>query len=718
MRKKNFVLWFLLALFAFAVMAGGCGDSSDGDWIGGDDPTNPVDPPNLPDPDDPGRYEPPDLTEEVLEQMAREAIHLELDELVFSDGTQIKDYLNLPSPVLSVGSGVQTASTFTAGDVKIISAKMQARAHELTQLFPAVNLHHGETDKGEPFIITQNRYVYVYPAFSEEYGRVDIPILQYLRGPEPPHPNIIKDSGYCDHPIYGMDCVGFLYQCIEAAEIPALKNMGGKWGVNTIAMGTESTWHDRGLTTAREVSTAGLPEPGDVLSWNTHVGIAVKSRDGGIAVIHSSGRTSSRYYCSEFKEVAYRENPNETLKTQNGPAIHKYTDAAPDENVIPGFKREARRLRLGDIAEEPDPVEPPGPFPPDPGGNWIDVADTSWYDNNPNATTFTINTPYELAGLAKLVNGTPSVSFGGKTIRLGADINLAGREWTPIGSRASSFTGIFDGEDRTISNMTITGTLEEYAGLFGNVTSRVAAVGDAVVKNVRLANVNIDISTTHQRHGGVVGYFGYGRIENCTFSGDINVYNTRADASGYVGGIVGYTESIVTNCESNGNITLSGGNSSYAGGIVGSINGTRSISNCRSNVNVSSSSSGGTRAGGIVGSIANGGTVSNSYSKGNVSSTSSSARVASYRAQAGGIVGFVSGGNVEDCHKLNGTVSAVNTDRADAAYAGGVIGYLSGNRNLVSVNTYNPAAADWGIGYDSRTTPPGRPSNDGATPAN
>lgn len=62
-------------------------------------------------------------------------------------------------------------------------------------------------------------------------------------------------------------------------------------------------------------------------------------------------------------------------------------------------------------------------------GSWQDVADTSWYDEE--KTTFTITTAEQLAGLAKLVNemdGDIGIDpMKGKTILLGADIDLSGK---------------------------------------------------------------------------------------------------------------------------------------------------------------------------------------------------------------------------------------------------------------------------------------------------
>lgn len=96
-------------------------------------------------------------------------------------------------------------------------------------------------------------------------------------------------------------------------------------------------------------------------------------------------------------------------------------------------------------------------------GSWQDVADTSWYDEN--ETTFTITTAEQLAGLAKLVNamdGDKGIDpMNGKTILLGADIDLSGKEWVPIGycepimENHVYFTGSFDGQNHTISGIYI-----------------------------------------------------------------------------------------------------------------------------------------------------------------------------------------------------------------------------------------------------------------------
>jgi hypothetical protein len=132
--------------------------------------------------------------------------------------------------------------------------------------------------------------------------------------------------------------------------------------------------------------------------------------------------------------------------------------------------------------------------PPTTNGNWIDVADTSWYENNPDATEFEISAAEQLAGLAKLVNRWSDsggyhypVDFSGKTITLMNSLDLGGREWTPIGN-FNTFNGTFDGGEHTISNLTIINEQGDCAGFFGRIGSR------SEIKNLRLTKLYISHS--------------------------------------------------------------------------------------------------------------------------------------------------------------------------------------------------------------------------------
>jgi hypothetical protein len=223
----------------------------------------------------------------------------------------------------------------------------------------------------------------------------------------------------------------------------------------------------------------------------------------------------------------------------------------------------------------PNPAPNPGPTT----GNWIDVADTSWYDKNPNAAEFTISTAEQLAGVAKIVNGVGTLddNFQGKIIHLVSDIDLAGREWTPISYYSFFyFSGTFDGGENTIANMTINGTdesdYEYYASLFGY------SGGGGMLRGIHLTNVSVSSSSSSSSSyaGGLVGY-NNGAIENCTASGNVS---SSSYYSSYAGGLVGFNAGTIENCTASGNVSSSSSSSSSsgAGGLVGYNNGT--IENC------------------------------------------------------------------------------------------------------------------------------------------
>ena len=91
---------------------------------------------------------------------------------------------------------------------------------------------------------------------------------------------------------------------------------------------------------------------------------------------------------------------------------------------------------------------------------WDGTADISWYMDE-SQDEYEISTAEQLAGLAQLVNG--GKTFEDKTIRLTANLDLSGYEWTPIGTGSRSdntitgysFQGTFEGDNHTISGITI-----------------------------------------------------------------------------------------------------------------------------------------------------------------------------------------------------------------------------------------------------------------------
>lgn len=219
-------------------------------------------------------------------------------------------------------------------------------------------------------------------------------------------------------------------------------------------------------------------------------------------------------------------------------------------------------------------------------------ADISWYKDADNE--FTLTNAAELFGLAQLVNG--GTNFANKTVKLGADIDLIGYIWTPIGIGNYSFKGVFDGGNHTITGMSVHAAGIYCAGLFGYVSG-------GTVQNLRVEGSVKYTGGTFGYVGGIVGCCdSSGKVTNC-----LSKVMIAAQGNYYVGGVVGNLITGTINlCWNEG--TVNGGSGSV-GGIVGTNSGG-TVTNCANFGTVTGSST----AGGISGS----GAVANSYNLGNV----------------------------------------------------------------------------------------------------
>ena len=116
------------------------------------------------------------------------------------------------------------------------------------------------------------------------------------------------------------------------------------------------------------------------------------------------------------------------------------------------------------------------------------------------------------------VNGN---AFAGKTVKLTADIDLNNEAWTPVGQTgATTFNGVFDGQNYTISNLNVDSSAQTGAhyssGLFGWVESHTAGRGH--IKNVKINGATI---VGHHNCGALVGYITQetALVENCHVTG-------------------------------------------------------------------------------------------------------------------------------------------------------------------------------------------------------
>ena len=191
---------------------------------------------------------------------------------------------------------------------------------------------------------------------------------------------------------------------------------------------------------------------------------------------------------------------------------------------------------------------------------------------------------------------------------LTADIDLTGKNWTPIGtSFRNKYTGTFDGGGHTIKGLTVT-TNDQFVGLFGSIGYA------GTVKNVMMEDVQITSNRSLDFAGGVAGYSD-GTIENCSVSGSVS-------GTVYVGGVVGAQwEGSITGCSSSA--TVKG--MVHVGGVVGQTNGGATLTACYATGNVTLEIDPRKNiAGGSLVGFNGGNGVRACYATGNVTSTGSS----------------------------------------------------------------------------------------------
>ena len=167
---------------------------------------------------------------------------------------------------------------------------------------------------------------------------------------------------------------------------------------------------------------------------------------------------------------------------------------------------------------------------------------------------------------------------------LTADIDLAGTEWTPIGTfvmgggeegevpdMTAAFTGTFDGQGHVISNLTICQPEGWALGLFG-------CAANAEIGNFTLENAEVDGSVMS---ADVVGYAYCSTIHDVTLTGGkVTVHYTELSGEGMYGGIAGAClGSLITGCDAQADITIPDGTANA--GIVGGGLQMTSVVNCK-----------------------------------------------------------------------------------------------------------------------------------------
>lgn len=311
----------------------------------------------------------------------------------------------------------------------------------------------------------------------------------------------------------------------------------------------------------------------------------------------------------------------------------------------------------------------------------ISDSDVPWQDGilttNINGKEFRlIRTAEDLARFADDVNSGQQNLNALQT----ADIDLGGIDnWKPIGTHYLSdkrpFTGIYNGNGFTISNLKISNTEHDAVGLFGMTD------GDALLTGIHLRDVEIRLPDQTLRVGTLVGWnSGGSTVSLCSAQGIINTSEYRPN----VGGLAGTNNGTITRCRTDveiivDRIRLSGQLSAYAGGITGTNSGgllfaCHAIGSVTMEVNTSAGNS--IYAGGIAGDNSNdsGSTIYCCIAEGDVSVTSETEDIYIY---AGGLVGYHHGGKgvlLNSCY-ASGTATASTI----GAKVGAIVGFMRGS---------------------------------------
>ncbi len=311
-----------------------------------------------------------------------------------------------------------------------------------------------------------------------------------------------------------------------------------------------------------------------------------------------------------------------------------------------------------------------------------------------SANPYIISTPEQLAYLASLVNSNNS-GYNKSYYKLTEDINLGGREWTPIGkgvaatdltaSSSYAFMGVFDGDGHTVSNFKITAsnttTDTSYVGLFGNIYGG----NTTSVANLNVADFTIDVTRRSYTLavGGLAGAC-YGVISSCgTSGGTITAKTTGStNATCYAGGLVGRNQGgAITKCYARTNVTTyttGSGCHSYAGGLVGYItSGSVTYSYATGNVSATSEvSKSAAYAGGLT--AANQGSITCSYANGTANSLSKAST-----SMAAGLVAYnTESGTINTSYATGNVTSAASS--TTSSYGGGLVANMQAGTSAVS----------------------------------
>lgn len=252
--------------------------------------------------------------------------------------------------------------------------------------------------------------------------------------------------------------------------------------------------------------------------------------------------------------------------------------------------------------------------------------------------------------------------FEGKTIKLGADIDLNNAEWTPIGSayKDHGFMGNFDGNGYSIKNLKMTKIAADsdgyvYAGLFG-VTEGVDKDNQNYIKNLTIENVTIDLNG--HIVAAAIAYPYYTALENITVKGNVSI-----KGGDYTSGVLAYTR----RCVDANNISIEAN--------AGSV---------------------------IEGNITVGGVISDIQMNGGLTANYSNFKAENLTIKGTQCVGGISG--IIGAQNLDGAIVKNVTIVSDDIRTGMISGSFDGHSEITNAVVENVTGADYYIGYLYKST--------------
>jgi hypothetical protein len=470
---------------------------------------------------------------------------------------------------------------------------------------------------------------------------------------------------------YSGNTVGTLVAVLRDAVISCCSSEGGQLIAEHCGGGLVGfNWNG---TIIDSYSTTDVTEVDIFMKPDYFAGLAAKN-SGYIINCYSAGCVTASPYSERGGLVAsntdtvlnsFWDTQTSTQPTSDG-GIGKTTVQMQDPNTF----LDAGWDFVGEFENGPSDIwaEPNG------GGYMILWFQLSSLPPLPHFTDGTgeANDPYLISTSSELNKIGHNPRLMTKHFKLVDNIDFTGVDFFPIGNPGNRFSGVFDGNNHTVSNFTYNSSVINRVGFFKYVVGT-----NSEIKDLGLIPPDVNAGTLDYV-GSMVGQISYGSITNCwsdggsitggDFVGGLvglsefgNIYNsyssTNVMGDKNVGGLCGCnSRGTVSNCYTEGSMVEA---RLRVGGVVG-LNSAGEVSNCYAAVSVI----GETSVGGLVGFNALG-IVINSYSE------SSVAGKGDYRNKIGGLVGENYDGTASNCY-ASGNVTGYDN-------LGGLLGYNFGS---------------------------------------